>query len=540
MQIILLLMLVSSAFAQKSMPGNQCDPVVAERECYNLLCSNNPKKTIPSDADELTKAFEAHPYELPPKLTADIDKIASVSESIKEAARKTIDNNELGKMADELTDSPVETSFLINELYKGELNCLQQNRKCIVVSSDMKPHSEEMKNYFRILNDKTYLFREGITMPMDDKKDYLNDMLSEMAGLMTPDQMKAEKKKIKKLKRDVDYMIYAMDAPWLNDYKKKVSNELKPYKAAVAASLKTKMTELMQIDLSSDQAKLKVKKSCQLASYVKTTLDRNTTHEDFAKKKVEIINSFKTKFLPKLSQDSARELSQRLKPEGLFLIHEDGNYHPFPPALGQHSNGYEEPKNNYQVLRDLSLLTRGHEFRCQVKGMLIKDHYNFGNDSINISQYSLANSFNDAITHEIGHWLSARMKHKDMSGHSRKKLYDVRDCVTDFYPNDKDKSAFSLFKHGGDRSRTEEDFADWFTAKAGLGESGLFCDLKKMLNNFVETSKESSYLPHKGDSHSNLLFREINLRMNRGETIPQSCKDLVDYYPESKPQKCDW
>lgn len=539
MQIILLLMLVNSVFAQKSVPGNQCDPVVAEKECYNLLCSNNPKKIIPSDADELTKAFEAHPYELPPLLSDDINKIASVSESIKEAARKSIANNELDKMAGEILDSPVETAFLINEIYKGDLNCLQQNRKCIVVSSDMKPQSDEMKNLFRKLNDSTYLFREGITTPMNEKKDYLNDMLNEMAGVLTKDQMKAEKKKIKKMKRDVDYMIYVMDAPWIKDYTKKISNDLKPYKAALASSLKTKMTELMQIDLSSDQAKLRVKRSCQLASFVKTSLDQNTSHETFSRKKVEIINSFKTKFLPRLSESSARELSQLLKPEGVFLIPENGNYHPFPPALGQHSNGYQEPKTQYQVLKDLSILPRGLEFRCQVKGMLIKDHFNFGNNSINISQYSLANSFNDAITHEIGHWLSARMKHKDMSGHSRRKLFDIRDCVNDFYPNDKDKSTFAL-KHGGDKSRTEEDFADWFTAKAGLGESGLFCDLKKMLNNYVGTSNESSYLPHKGDSHSNLLFREINLRMNRNETIPQSCKDLVDYYPESKPQKCDW
>jgi hypothetical protein len=299
------------------------------------------------------------------------------------------------------------------------------------------------------------------------------------------------------------------------------------------------VNELIQIDLSSDEAKLKVKNSCQLASFIKKSVDQNVSSEKFEEKKLQIINSFKTKFLPNLSESSAKELSAILKPEGIKLISENGNFHPFPPALGQHSQGYQEPKNQYQVLRDLSIIPRGLEYRCQSKGMLIKDYYNFGDNSINISRYALANNFNDAITHELGHWLSAQMKHKNMSGHSRKKLLEVRECIRNFYPRDKEKSAFAL-KHSGDKSKTEEDFADWFTAKAGLGESGLFCDLKKMVNNLVGTSKESLYLPKKGDSHSNFLFREITLRLNRDETLPQSCKDLVDYYPDSKPQKCNW
>lgn len=539
MQIILLLLLSSIVFAQKHNPGNQCDPVEAEKQCYNLLCSNVSKKLIPSDADELTAAYQAHPYELHPGIVTDLNKLASVSDSIKEAGKKSLANNETEKMAAELMATPVETAYLLNDLYKGELSCLQQNGKCTVISSDMKKQPEEMKAFFKKLNDSTYLFREGIVMKMDEKKDSLNEMLSQMNGKLSADEIKAEKKKIKKLKRDVDYMIYMMDAPWLAVYKTKVSEDMKPFLPAVATSLKVKMNDLLEIDLSSDKAKLKVKNSCQLASYIKTSIDREITFEKFDEKKIQIINSFKTKFLPKLSVSSAKELSALLKPEEFFLIPENVNFHPFSPALGQHSQGYEEPKNQYQVLRDLSILPRLQEFRCQSKGMLIKDNFNFGTGDINISRYALANNFNDAITHEVGHWLSAQMKHKNMSGHSRRKLLDVRECVRDFYPTDREKSAFAL-KHSGDRSRTEEDFADWFAATSGLGESGLFCDLKKMVNNFVGSSNGSSYLPDKGDPHSNFLFREMTLRLNRGETLPQSCKDLNDYYPEVKSQKCEW
>lgn len=539
MQIIFLLLLSSTLFAQKHNPLNQCDPVEAEKECYSLLCTNTPKTLIPGDPAELTAAYQAHPYELHPDIVKDLDKIGIISDLVKEAGKKSLAENETEKMAAELVATPVETAYLLNDLYKGELSCLQQNGKCTVISSDLKKQSEEMKAFFKKLNDSTHFFRESIVMKKDERKDSLNEMLSQMSGKLSADEMKAEKKNIKKLKSDVDFMIYMMDAKWLNAYKAKVAEDLKPFLPAVAVSLRGKINDLLEIDLSSDKAKLKVKNSCQLASYIKTTIDREITFEKFDEKKLHIINSFKSKFLPKLSESSAKELSARLKPEEFFLIPENVNFHPFAPALGQHSKGYEEPKNQYQVLRDLSILPRLQDFRCQSKGMLIKDNFNFGTGDINISRYALANNFNDAITHEVGHWLSAQMKHKNMSGHSRRKLLDVRECVRGFYPADKEKSAF-LLKHSGDKSRTEEDFADWFAATSGLGESGLFCDLKKMVNNFVGGSNESSYLPHKGDPHSNLLFREITLRLNRGETLPQSCKDLNDYYPEAKSQKCEW
>lgn len=537
MQIIILLLLSSVAFAQKNIPGNQCDPVEAEKQCYNLLCSNSSKKIIPSDADELTAAYQAHPYELHPDMVEGMARMDSISNSIKNTARKKLADGGLDKMTDELFANPVETSFLIKDLYAGELHCLHQKRKCVVISSDLKPQSEEMKNFFQKINDSTYLFREQNNLDVKDKKELLNEMLVGLTGRLSSEEIKAERKKISKLKNYANYMIYTMDAPWLTEYKKKVAEELKPYKAAVEASLKVKIEGLLAIDLSSDEAKLKIKRSCQLADFVKTTLDRNT--HSFDEKVIKIIDSFKTKFLPRLSESSAKELSQRINPKNIFLIKDSAKYHPAYPNIGHH-NGYKEPQNNAQALRDLTYLSGGLEYKCDVKGLLVKDHFNFGNDSIHISSYAVANNLNDAISHELGHWLSAQMKHKNMSGHSRRKLLEIRECVSNFYPSDKEKSTFAL-NHSGDKSRTEEDFADWFTAKAGMGESGLFCDLKKMMNNFVGTSKESSYLPQKGDPHSNFLFREINLRLNRDEKLPQSCKDLIDYYhPDPKPQKCDW
>lgn len=540
MQIILLLLLSSTLFAQKHNPVNQCDPVAAEKECYNLLCTPNPNQVIPLDPEALTAAYKAHPYELPSDIAGIQDKLGKVSDSIKEAGSKLLNESELNKLVSELSENPTETMGMLSELYKGELNCIyKKEQKCILVSSDLKKQSEEFKVFFKNLNDNTYLFRFGILKEMDTRKDKLYAMLDMMKGQISNDQMKVEKKKIRKLKRESDYMIYMMETSWLNDYKKKLSNDFKPYAGALAASLKQKIKEYLEIDLSSDKAKLRLKNSCQLASFIKTSLEKNVTPEKFEAKKLEIINSVKTKFLPKLSAESAAKLSENLKPSIFFQIPETGSYHPFQPILGPHKDGYIAQDKNSKVLKDLTLLPLGEEFRCQSKGMLTKDFYNFGFNSINISSFALANNFNDVISHEIGHWLSAQMRFHQMSKHSRKKLEDVRKCVRNFYPTDKEDSQFAV-KLSGDKTRTEEDFADWFSATSGLGESGLFCDLKKMTNNFVGSNNESSYLPQMGDPHSNFLFREMTLRLNRGETLPQSCKDLNDYYPEVKSQKCEW
>lgn len=539
MQIILLILLSSFSFAQNGSGPVQCDPVEAEKQCFNLLCTNTPKKIIPSDRNELFTAIQTHNYELHPDVVKDFDSLGSLSESIKASTEKALSEGKHIAIAEDFIKSPVEGMRLMDVLFEGELKCIFQAGKCVLISSDMDTYSDEMKEAFRNLSESTYVFRQGVTMSMEDKKEHLLKALEKLVPFKDKNFIKAERKKISRMKREFEYALYATDATWFNDYYKLVSNENTKHIPALSQALKSKMEEMIKLDLSSDAAKDRVYQSCRIASFVKSTVDQNVKPQKFQEQKNRIIQNFRTKFLPSLSKKSGKKLSEILEADPFVLIEHNQHFHPYSPNLSVHRENYVPPENNFDLMRDLTLLNQGRNFRCNLGGLLISDSFNFGTGYISVSKFVLANGYGDAMTHELGHWFSAQLKHKNVSWHSRQKIWKVRKCIRKNYPTEEAGSRYHL-QHPGDKFRTEEDFADWFTAKAGLGENGLFCDLKKISMNFGGAALGNSYLPKAGDSHSNYLFRELSLRLNRGEILPQSCKDLIDSYPESQPQKCDF
>lgn len=539
MQVILLFLLSSFSYAQRDSGPVRCDPVEAEKQCFNLLCTNTPRRLIPSDRDELFSAIRTHDYELHPDIVKDFESLANLSESVKATTEKALSEGKHTAIAEDFLRSPIEGMRLMDSLFEGELKCVYQDGKCALISSDMENYSEGLKEAFRSLSESTYVFRQGVTMSMKDKKDHLLKALEKLSPTKDKNFIKEERKKISRMKREYEYALYAADAPWFNDYYKLVSAENAKYIPDLAQALKSKMEDMIKLDLSSDAAKARVYQSCRVASYVKTTVDQNVDPQKFQEQKKLIIQNFKTKFLPSLSKKSGKKLSEILEADPFVLIEHNQNFHPYSPNLSIHHENYVQPQNNFDIIRDLTLLNQGRSFRCNLGGLLVNDSFNFGTGHISVSKFVLANGYGDAMTHELGHWFSAQIKHKNVSWHSRQKIWKIRKCLRKNYPAEKAGSIYHL-QHSGDRFRTEEDFADWFAAKAGLGENGLFCDLKKISMNLGGASLENSYLPKAGDSHSNYLFREISLRLNRGETLPQSCKDLIDSYPESQPQKCDF
>ena len=539
MQIILLLLLSTLTFAQKN--GNsaiQCDPVEAEKQCFNLLCTQTPKKLIPNQQNELIEAINSFDYDLHPDVLKGFDSLAQMGESIKETTRKALQDGKENKIAEDFLKSPIEAMALMDVLFDGELKCIYSDGNCILVANNLTSYPPELQQVFRSLSESTFVFRQGATLSMKDKKKHLLRALEKLAPSKSKDFMKQERRKISRLKMNVDYLLYTMDSPWFADYIKVVENENLRFKNTLAAALKEKMSQMIGLDVSSEEAKGKVHRSCKIASFIKTTIDKNVDAQKFQNQKAKIIENFRTKFLPRLSEKSGRELMEILSSDPFHLINYNGSFLPFSPNLSVHREGYVTPGNNFDMIRDLTLLNQSKTYRCNLGGLLISDSFNFGTGQISVSQFALANGYGDAMTHELGHWLSAQIKHKNMSGSSRSKLLRARKCVKGNYPDEKNDSSFHL-RHKGDRYRTEEDFADWFAAKSGVGENGLFCDLKKLTINLGGAGTENAYLPHAGDPHSNYLFREINIRMNRGETLPQSCKDLMEVYPEAAPKKCD-
>jgi hypothetical protein len=227
---------------------------------------------------------------------------------------------------------------------------------------------------------------------------------------------------------------------------------------------------------------------------------------------------------------TAAEISAKINKYSFNLIYSNGSIYPGSPMLGRHYMGHSEPKNTFEVLQDLNVLRFGENYGCRVTSNTVGDHYNPNNESIFISAFVLANKLSDVLTHELGHWFSHQHQDKKLSSHSSRKIKDVRKCVKSFYPRERSRGVYR-----GDHSRTEEDFADWFAAKAGIGTQRMWCDLKKVL----KSTPGSDFLPEDGDSHSNILFREMVLRLNRGENLPGPCKELIEVIPEIEPKNCE-
>lgn len=532
MQMILLFLLSSFAFAQKQHPVVQCDPKVAEQECYNLICKATDEKLIPLETAELQKAFKAHPFVMPEDFSAELAKVGEVAENIRTHTRTRLNNNDLSSLVSEIIAKPFDHYPVLKAFFGGELKCIEKNLQCDLITNDLSAYPEGMKAFYKNFYNKALVFVESGNLTIEAKKSLLLKAVEEMKGVLSKDAYKKEVKAINKMKREVDYITYSMDASWIAGYKDKVAAELKVNQKDIEEGLRLRTEDFMKYDLVSEKRIDYVKRTCQLGSYIQDTINANGTVKKFDEYRTRVMNSFRTKFLSTLSEETAKELSNALTPESFVLLENQANVFP-PKFYSIHDKGYKEPQTASQFMSDLMILQRGEGVRCNTGGKLVNDHFNPNVNKIFISKYVLANDFPDILTHELGHWLSSQLAKGKLSSHSKKKLINVRKCITSFYEEKKPPKHKAKVK--GDQFRTEEDFADWFVAKAGIGESGEFCDLKKMVN----SNNLDNYLPHKDDTHSNYLFRDLNIRLNKGEVLPQSCTDLMNVYPESRPHKCD-
>lgn len=518
--------------------GQECDPVEAERQCYEQLCRASSAKIIPTDPEELLAVSESHSYELPDEIRAEWQKMSSISESIIKSSRELLSQNKGPQIVDELLAHPIRTYRSLEVLFNGEFICLEQNGICDLISNDLSSYPPGMSDFFKRLHDKTFVFRKGASLSLKRRKELLLESLKELSIILPEKIFQAEKKRIKKIKNEGDFIQYSLNIPWKESFEQKITKDLMPFKEDFFRGLTIRMEELI-FKSSGVRGAERLKKSCQLASYLQKKVTENSSEAKFEKTKAAVINRFKAQFIPKLSTDSGRKLLEVLETHPFDLIKLQSDYHPYSVFLGRHSQGFSSPQNGFDLVSDLALLQSNQSYLCQTKSFFPADAFNFGTGRILVSPFALANDHDDAITHEMGHWLSLQLKEKRLSRKSHRKLLAVRKCVSGFYPPEKKTGFFHLFRQKGDGQRTEEDFADWFVSQAGFGGSGLYCDLKKLTLSLVGQNRQSSsYLPEEGGIHSSLLFRELHLRLNRGEAIPSVCTELMGAYSFS-PARCE-
>lgn len=523
--MILILLLSSFIHAQENCnpsgagkqcyPQGSCDPVETEKECYAQLCSNNIQLVVSMDLDELGKASEKHPYNIEQKYFDKLEKNASIAESIKGTAKEVVSPKNIKKYTKDILDSPVEGIESLISLFYEDIKCVETNGKCLLVTNDLVQYSENMKSLYRKMYEQTMMFRAN-------EKKYYVDALEAMGSKYTNEFKRKEKNKILKLYGPGEFNEYVKNAKWVQEYKTKVGNDLGPFQKDLEEALLYKINKNLNVDNSSAGLKKQMIGSCQVSSYLKKVLKEQATDQLLSEKATEAVNSIKNNFLSNLSEHSANVIGKTLSSIKFYLIKNSDSQFMDSKAFDLPTiDSPDKPKSIFNKIEDISLLAQSFKIQCVPDGILPSD--NASSNSISVSQISLVNN-SAVIYHELGHWLSREIQSPNISAESRKKLLKVKTCVSSYYLEEKS-------------NKTEEDFADWFLSQTSGKAVTLQCEIRKFYKSYYN-KMGSSYVPASVSYHSSGLFREIAIRLNKGESIPQVCKDMMNLYPKYRPKKC--
>jgi hypothetical protein len=522
MQLIFFFMLLTSAFAQHT-----CDPQELERECYSQVCqTTNPNNLVLNDSTELQNLVAKHPYRLDKSISANFKTLKTYTGKVKAAAKHALKNNELDKAAKEFLANPMEGMDAIEDFFKDDFKCIRKNHKCVLIVNSMNNYSSGMKELYKKFSDETYFLLGGDELPFPEKKKLLEAAFNKMEKHLPATKFQEETKRIKQLKSNDEYVGYTMDLGWGDDYKQQLAKVLRPYHKTLKDALEIKMKSLLELDISSTRAEAALHRSCQHASYLREAVNK-VPLQKFSGMKEKMFSDFKKTFLPTLSASSATKLSGLLGQTKIVPIEIEENFSPILREVNVTSDKYERPESLAEFLSDVRLLSKGVNFRCSLRALVPKDEFQALDEIISISMTTVASGSADILTHEVGHWLDRQMEKKELSKHSFEKLDKIKACVKGFYPQDPVGS------------KVAEDFADWFITQMGGGENLVFCDLSKLQQKFKvkgpELFSSNDTLPH-----SNNLFRELHLRLEKGVKLSQNCKDLIEAHPDAQPRKCEY
>jgi hypothetical protein len=523
MQIVLLLGLSFGAMAQIF-----CSPAELQDQCYKKLCSVNQTRSIPLRSSDLDSEASAHPYQAPSQIEADLQALGTLARSVSNSADEVLRSGQLPGIVKQVLSDPESGMAVIKELFEKELKCVSVDSRCELISSNLSPYGRKMKVAYQKLWEATFLFHEDEDSSLETRKRALLTMLRAVKD------DKNEEALISGLESSKFYEYFS-SASWVESYKKKLPEILSAFKNDLEDLLKIRIAAFKKLNFNSEASRKKIKKQCQLASYLHAKLSSPDINKKYETLRNQAISGFKKNFLPKLSSETAETLSQRLDQDTFEILETRLESHPHYPNLGFHENGYKKSSDPMDLLRDINLVSSNTNYGCRMTGLAPLDKYDRQMHKIYVSRFVVANGYGDVCSHELGHWLSQQMSKNLLSEHSSEKMASVRSCIQNFYP--KDKAADFWFMQG-DKMRTEEDFADWVGALAGT-QSGLWCDMKQVIQMFEQSVQRDAYTPQAHDDHSNFLFREINTRLNRGEKLPGVCQDMMKAYPHFRPGKCE-
>lgn len=131
------------------------------------------------------------------------------------------------------------------------------------------------------------------------------------------------------------------------------------------------------------------------------------------------------------------------------------------------------------------------------------------------------------IYHELSHALSYVFATGKMSESSSKQFNKIRKCAKSLSPQDSNISDEGTFSHPGDKTCTEEDFADISSYKVLGNTAGPLSDCVLLKQSSDTTEYEKLDMLQK-NVHSTKLVRILREAIHRDRKIPAVCQKVMD------------
>lgn len=509
MPIVLFALLLFNAFAQEN-----CNPLELEKMCFAEICKVSEKNLIFQDPKVLKLEASKSSFTLPKDVSENVDKIISITKKIKNDIKASITESTLKDLAHQALEYPGFGQTFIQNFFADSIKCRVEVGKCEPIVNDMDPYGTKLKALYPKLAEYSEI-EIGLDLLIPEQR---NEYLQRALEKISPQH---DKNFIKAQKALISNNTETSDLPWIQEYKDFVKKDLEQYYPVLLNAITQKSNEL----LTSEYSKRDISESCRVNEFLKKEMLKAAGPKEFEAITEKASTDFKSLFLPKLSSHSRQVLEKSLG-HGLFRPVEldKQSIAPHLNVLVSELKKYQRPNDPGKLLQSLTVLPKKDRLECNLAGLAPKDYFTHTDKKVYVSLYAVANRSKEAITHELGHWLSDFLKQNKLSGESSKTLSKLQDCVRSFYkfPND---------------ALLEEDSADWVSSQVNYTGS-LHCDIEKLVIN-LNGPKVSMYEPTSTDAHSGQLFRELNIRINRGMTIPLKCQELMNTHSDFAPKKCE-
>ncbi len=542
---------MGSPFAE-TLPAIDCSLTELAQRCFVSTCGNNPREIIPTTTEELSRAITAMNYRMPEQNAVAADRFVDALVNLNRRSTALVETRGFDGIADDVLTHLDQNFNAIYSFFKSELPVTYQNGEVTVIRSDVTgtdPQRTErlagfLKSYFELYMGVTKA-GERLRMPgarefflgfMTDTENYFRRVNPARARLVAQNRTDLANRS------DEDVAQFALSGLTQEDIRGVFAQKFLPMKADLTAYLsdradaaKTRVTRNLQPKPIRDS----ITRSCQLAQFMISKVNAGNPQAQFEDAKQNAVRGMYNGFLMKLSEHSRGLIQSGLQANPFSAIQFDRNIYPDYPTFTEGIRPYAEQMNATMYLQQSQVFEHAEEFICSMESFMPKDEFN--GTEIHTSLFTIATGHPDILAHELGHWVSERMKSPEMSETSRAKFSTLRSCLAGFY---QDKGTPRFESPFPDGFRTEEDFADWFM-NSTVRSTGIGCTLDSMvplLWNFMvgDTSNvgRDPYVPDAGDEHSNALFRELHGKLVRGEDLSLSCRQLLNQYPQAQPRRC--